>query len=576
MSFLVSNCYKKNNLTEKDISHIDTNFTNNSNYSQNNRKLKNIFLKDKILNKKKSIRKNYYETEFKIPSLVLEKNDSLASSNKSNNNNNNNNKNSINDSFNYNKIQYRNKNICKSKTFIMNKNKFNCSNRKHYDKKNTYFKKDSNLLFLNFNKSNNKNEPEKINVSLPIIKREIKNIHKFILNSPISTDEKTIITNLKIKSQPFMIDKNFTNFDNFKTRIQPLNNKTKKTIKESSKNYNLFINSVNNPSLGLEGIKKKFPCFAKYVKNNLVFNKKYISKNLNTMMLAEKVGKNFQDIYDLSKKTKLTQASRLKLKCRMINWFRENKKDLIERLLDKQFQKQLLSFSQKKLKEFNTGLTIEDFSSLLKNNKITKDPELIQKLFWVLDEDGDNDLSYKEILIGMEIFHDNTPEEKVKTFFNLCNKDNNKYISKSNFYELLKRNIINKNDINSLKKSVEKIFKKYGNENELTLENLLKGFKEEEQFAKILNRNIVSLKTLDMKTENEIKKDIIMFNVEQEQYIKQKMAPNGEFCEIYDNKFINLVENYINYKDNMKNIKNKYEDFKDELFDLTEDDDNKD
>jgi len=290
-------------------------------------------------------------------------------------------------------------------------------------------------------------------------------------------------------------------------------------------------------------------------------------------MYAEKIGKNFRDIYDLSKKNKLTQASRLKLKCRMINWLRDNKRDLIERLLEKQFQNQLLSFSQKKLKEFHTGLSIEDFSSLLKNNNITKDPELIQKLFWVLDEDGDNDLTYKEILIGMEIFHDNSPEEKVKTFFNLCNKNNNDFISKSNFYDLLKRNIINKNDIDSLKKSVEKIFRKYGNENELTLENLLKGFKEEEQFAKILNRNIISLKTLDMKIENDIKKDIIMFNVEQEQYIKQKLInPNGELCERFENKFSNFVENYINYKDRMKAIKKKYNEFKDEIFDLTEDD----
>jgi len=551
MSFLISNSHKKNIVTENDISYIDTNFTNNSNYSQKNLILKNMWL-DKILNKKKSIRKNYYDTEFKIPSLIAENNDSFSSSNHS----------IKNKSKNKNKIKYKNK------TFIKINNNDNNYNNKNKKNKTFFYKKiQTNDLY--FNKSN---VNENINLTLPYIKKEIKNIHKYILNSPISTDEKIIMNNLKIKS-PFSYDKNSTNFDNFKTRIQPINNKYKKKIEENSKIYKNFINSVNNPSLGLEGIKKKFPYFANYVKNNLLFNKKYISKKLNTVMYAEKIGKNFRDIYDLSKKNKLTQASRLKLKCRMINWLRDNKRDLIERLLEKQFQNQLLSFSQKKLKEFHTGLSIEDFSSLLKNNNITKDPELIQKLFWVLDEDGDNDLTYKEILIGMEIFHDNSPEEKVKTFFNLCNKNNNDFISKSNFYDLLKRNIINKNDINSLKKSVEKIFRKYGNENELTLENLLKGFKEEEQFAKILNRNIISLKTLDMKIENDIKKDIIMFNVEQEQYIKQKLInPNGELCERFENKFSNFVENYINYKDRMKAIKKKYNEFKDEIFDLTEDD----
>jgi len=554
MSFLISNSHKKNIVTENDISYIDTNFTNNSNYSQKNLILKNMWL-DKILNKKKSIRKNYYDTEFKIPSLIAENNDSFSSSNHS----------IKNKSKNKNKIKYKNK------TFIKINNNDNNYNNKNKKNKTFFYKKiQTNDLY--FNKSN---VNENINLTLPYIKKEIKNIHKYILNSPISTDEKIIMNNLKIKS-PFSYDKNSTNFDNFKTRIQPINNKYKKKIEENSKIYKNFINSVNNPSLGLEGIKKKFPYFANYVKNNLLFNKKYISKKLNTVMYAEKIGKNFRDIYDLSKKNKLTQASRLKLKCRMINWLRDNKRDLIERLLEKQFQNQLLSFSQKKLKEFHTGLSIEDFSSLLKNNNITKDPELIQKLFWVLDEDGDNDLTYKEILIGMEIFHDNSPEEKVKTFFNLCNKNNNDFISKSNFYDLLKRNIINKNDINSLKKSVEKIFRKYGNENELTLENLLKGFKEEEQFAKILNRNIISLKTLDMKIENDIKKDFILFNVEQEYYLKQKLTnPNGEFCARIENKFSNFLKNFINYKYKMKEIKKNYEEFKDENFDLTEDEFNK-
>ncbi len=557
MSFLINNSRKKNNMTENDISFKDTNFTNNSNYSHKNLILKNLLIKDKISYQKNSIRKKYFETEFRIPSLIAENNDSISSSNLSSKNNS--------------KIKYKK---FKSKTSrIINNNYDNNYNNNYRDKRNkTFFQTKLQKIDLNLIKTNLN---EKINLTLPNIKKEIINIHKFILNSPISTDEKIIINNLKIKN-PIKYDKNSTNFYNFKTRIQPINSKSKKKIEENSKIYKIFINSVNNPSLGLEGIKKKFPFFANKVKNNLIFNKKYISKKLNTVMFAEKIGKNFQNIYDLSKKNKLTQASRLKLKCRMINWLRENKRDLIERLLEKQFQKQLLSFSQKKLKEFHTGLTIEDFSSLLKNNNITKDPELIQKLFWVLDEDGDNDLTYKEILIGIEIFHDNSPEEKVKTFFNLCNKDNNNFISKSNFYDLLKRNIINKNDINSLKKSVEKIFKKYGNENELTLENLLKGFKEEEDFAKILNRNIISLKALDMKIENDIKKDIIMLNVEQNQYIKQKLInPNGEYCEKYENKFSNFVENYINYKNRMKDIKNKYEEFKDEIFDLNEDDYNK-
>ena len=256
MSFLINNSRKKNNMTENDISHIDTNFTNNSNYSQKNLILKNFWLKDKISNKKKSIRKNYYETDFKIPSLILENNDSISSSNNSRKKN----------------IKNRNKNKYKRKNFhTINDNRNNNKNKKN----STFFHIKSHTSNLNFNKSNLN---ENINLTLPYLKKEINNIHKFILNSPISTDERIIINNLKIK-HPISNEKNTTNFNNFKTRIQPINNKPKKIIEENSKIYKNFINSVNNPSLGLEGIKKKFPNFANYVKNNLVFNKKYISKN---------------------------------------------------------------------------------------------------------------------------------------------------------------------------------------------------------------------------------------------------------------------------------------------------------
>ena len=244
MSFLINNSRKKNNMTENDISFKDTNFTNNSNYSHKNLILKNLLIKDKISYQKNSIRKKYFETEFRIPSLIAENNDSISSSILSSKNNS--------------KIKYKK---FKSKTSrIINNNYDNNNYYNNYrDKRNkTFFQTKLQKIDLNLIKTNLN---EKINLTLPNIKKEIINIHKFILNSPISTDEKIIINNLKIKN-PIKYDKNSTNFYNFKTRIQPINNKSKKKIEENSKIYKIFINSVNNPSLGLEGIKKKFPNFA--------------------------------------------------------------------------------------------------------------------------------------------------------------------------------------------------------------------------------------------------------------------------------------------------------------------------
>ena len=398
-------------------------------------------------------------------------------------------------------------------------------------------------------------------LTIPMINDEIKKIHLFIENSPCGFDENILKNTLMIKQSKY----SKTIVNSFSNNNQSINRKKKLSINnEEDPKYQQFLNTLNNPSYSMRGIKKAFPEYTKNKKFKLTptFGYKYNSKTLHTTMLAVKKNNHMDSFrrYDV-KKNKLTQASRLKLKCNTIKWFIDNKKELLNRLVDKNFQEQILKISDKKSREFNAGLTIEEFGSLMQRNKITNDPEIIKKLFWIFDEDGDNDLKYSEIASGIEMFRDSTPEEKVKVLFRLCDTDHSNSVSKKEFYTMLKRNIINKDDIAPLKKSIEKIFNLYGGDVELSLEQLTEGFKANKELEIIINKNMVTLKTIDSGIDNEVKKDLLKFTADQNLFLKQKLyGGNCETCPILDKKFGRMVEGFVDKKEKIIKLNQKKED----------------
>ena len=398
-------------------------------------------------------------------------------------------------------------------------------------------------------------------LTIPMINDEIKKIRLFIENSPCGFDENILKNTLMIKQSKY----SKTIVNSFSNNNQSINRKKKLSINnEEDPRYQQFLNTLNNPSYSMRGIKKAFPEYTKNKKFKLTptFGYKYNSKTLRTTMLAVKKNNHMDSFrrYDV-KKNKLTQASRLKFKCNMIKWFIDNKKELLNRLVDKNFQEQILKISDKKSREFNAGLTIEEFGSLMQRNKITNDPEIIKKLFWIFDEDGDNDLKYSEIASGIEMFRDSTPEEKVKVLFRLCDTDHSNSVSKKEFYTMLKRNIINKDDIAPLKKSIEKIFNLYGGDVELSLEQLTEGFKANKELEIIINKNMVTLKTIDSGIDNEVKKDLLKLTADQNLFLKQKLyGGNCETCPILDKKFGRMVEGFVDKKEKIIKLNQKKED----------------
>ncbi len=418
----------------------------------------------------------------------------------------------------------------------------------------------SNKYFPLLSNSSSANSIYKNKITLNTIKNELEYLNKFIKNSTISKDENEINKNLRIINSKFKA-KNSNNLNYYSiNNNEQLTIKNKK-INENDPNYKKYVNTANNPCIGFEG-RKKFKKYSKYINYNQTFSNNYLTKNLNTTTLALRVGLNdYSNVnYDLKNKNKLTKATILKLKCKTINWFIENQKDLVNRLFDEKFKENLLIFSEKKQREFHSGVSIEDFSNILINNNITKNLDFINKLFWVFDEDGDNNLSFNDIIAGIEVFRLSSPKEKMKIFFNLCNKEKGDTIKKKDFYELLQKSIIDKNDLKDLKYCINNLFEKYGKNNLLSLNELIFGFSEDKLFQRIINNNILSLKTFNNNLDDSIRRHLLLLHANYQYEIKKMLNKNNEEIPILTDKFIDLIDKYIQGKKDSENLKKQHQD----------------
>ena len=62
-----------------------------------------------------------------------------------------------------------------------------------------------------------------------------------------------------------------------------------------------------------------------------------------------------------------------------------------------------------------SGMNNKEFEEMIIGFGITNDKDLINKLFWIFDEDGSGDIDYKEIAFGIEMFIDSPVESKLKS-----------------------------------------------------------------------------------------------------------------------------------------------------------------
>jgi len=178
-----------------------------------------------------------------------------------------------------------------------------------------------------------------------------------------------------------------------------------------------------------------------------------VSKGTVSLMLNVK--KKEQEFNVNAFKSKLPKKSRFKLKWKTIQWLVENKKDTILQLCSNY---QLLI---KLCRTKTNGVSKEDFIDLLTYVGLGGEKGLGDKLFYVFDDDGNGEIDYKELIMGLEIFRDTTYEEKIRIFFELCDLQNTGHITRKELYDVLKRNMITEDDKIKLKKTISGMFAPY-------------------------------------------------------------------------------------------------------------------
>lgn len=300
------------------------------------------------------------------------------------------------------------------------------------------------------------------------IEEEKKLLKHYVKSSMVSLDENEIYKNLKLPKS----NKNINAMQDFIFHHKKSVNLQKKLFQ--SIQLNPFSNSTSsaahqkkidnirsNPSLGPEYLRKNYPFIMSKNENfsyDNRFKRNYTKKTFGSVLFAKRVRKEDDSTkYDNVKNNKFTQVSKMKMKWKTIKWILENKKDVLDRLMG--FHERILKLSNNKGgSELDRGMTKKEFLQVMKTNGITNDAGLINKLFWMFDEDGDNHLKYKEIAFGIEMFRDSPMEQKLKAFFDLCDVDNSGAISKQEFLELMKKNIISNDEKMTIKQVVDRIF----------------------------------------------------------------------------------------------------------------------
>ncbi len=241
-------------------------------------------------------------------------------------------------------------------------------------------------------------------------------------------------------------------------RMRDYEKQLKKT--QFNKNYSdqeqRFINNViNNPSLSVPYVRQKYPAFFQDCPNapyQNKFKRNFTKKSFGSVLFASRIRKEDDSRkYENVKNNKFVQNSKLKMKWKTISWILQNKKDVLDRLI--KFHHSILAGNIP-----DNEMDKNEFRRMMKINGITNDVDLINKLFFVFDEDYDNMLKFTEIAFGVEMFSDSNIEQKLKAFFALCDVDKSGTISKNEFTALMKKNVVNSEEKFGMKQIVERIF----------------------------------------------------------------------------------------------------------------------
>ncbi|CAD8197214.1 unnamed protein product [Paramecium octaurelia] len=280
-----------------------------------------------------------------------------------------------------------------------------------------------------------------------------------------------------------------------------------------SQDLSVILESEQDPQMKRYKYQCKNPQLVRLEKiQELVYNKKlqnkckYTEKNRNikkavsvpkgsvSIMLNNQTQKHSN--FNLTKK--VTARSKFKMKWKTIQWLLKNRKEAITQLFSN--YQVMVKYAKKK----QNGLNKAEFTDLL--SVVGLGTDLSEKLFYVFDEDQSGTIDYKELIVGLEVFKEDSIEEKMKVFFEICDTDGSGAISEQELYNVLKLNIASFSDRQKLKKTISKIFIEcdINGDGQLDKQEILEAAKNNFTLRQLLQQGIRDVKQIDNLIDNDL------------------------------------------------------------------------
>ena len=103
--------------------------------------------------------------------------------------------------------------------------------------------------------------------------------------------------------------------------------------------------------------------------------------------------------------------------------------------------------------KYKSEISKKIFDELMMLLQLNNDKSFCDNIFYLFDENKDNIINYKELIIGLEMFRKDTFANKMRSqlqnkivFVDVCDENDDGFIDVDEFSRTLKQYLVNKND----------------------------------------------------------------------------------------------------------------------------------
>lgn len=188
----------------------------------------------------------------------------------------------------------------------------------------------------------------------------------------------------------------------------------------------------------------------------------------------------------------LTKSTRSKLKIKTIHWILSQYREEIDRLLEN--CKTLIMQTN-----YRGDMNYTSFEDVISSISLGVDKTLIDRLFWIFDEDGSGTIDMKEVMVGLEMFRETSFKEKLEVFFDICDEDGSGDIDEEEFYNVLKLCVNTPKERKLLKDSLHDLFIAIDEDGNglLTKDEIIKAATHSEAMKSIIEKSIMTCQGVD-------------------------------------------------------------------------------